>query len=36
MKHVKQDLETNVAFQLFFIVSMHYVLDSCVTNVWYG
>jgi len=31
---VKHDYETNVTFQLFFIVSVHTVLDSCVTNVW--
>jgi len=36
LKHVKHDHEINVTFQLFFVVSVHSMLDSCVTNVWYG
>ena len=33
---IQHDHETNVTFQLFLIVSVHSMLDSCVTNVWYG
>ena len=36
MKHVKHDYETDVTFHVFFIVSVHAMLDSCVTNVWCG
>ena len=36
MKHVKHDYETSVTFHVFFIVSVHTMLDSCVTNVWCG
>ena len=36
MKHVKHDYETSVTFHVFFIVSVHTMFDSCVTNVWCG
>jgi len=36
MKQVKHDYETVVTFHVFFIVSVHTLLDSCVTNVWCG
>ena len=30
------DYETIVTFHVFFIVLVHTLLDSCVTNVWCG
>ena len=36
MKHVKHDYETNVTFHVFFIVSIHVMLDFGVIHVWYG
>ena len=36
MKHVKYDYETSVTIPVFFIVSVHTFLDSCVTKVWCG
>ena len=36
MKHVRHDYETIVTFHVFFIVSVHTMLDSCVTKVWCG
>jgi hypothetical protein len=36
MKHMKHGLETKVAIHLFFLVSMHVMLDFGVINVWCG
>ena len=36
LKHVKHDYETVVTFHVLFIVLVHTLLDSCVTNAWCG
>jgi hypothetical protein len=36
MKHMKHGLETKVAIHLFFLVSMHVMLDFGVTKVYSG